>query len=147
MALIVPVGGKQEGFENVIETSFLSSLLRKGYDIVTRQSLEHIAKELVLIRDEAFDASTASKLGKLANASHIVLIKMPLFESNFNRQTGATTYNVFITAQVIEVETGRILMSAEAESEVWDSIFTVNGGQGPAKMLAKIAKRAANQIP
>jgi hypothetical protein len=147
MALIVPLGGRQEGFENVIETTFLSSLLPKGYDIVTRQSLEHIAKELVRTRDEAFDASTASKLGKLANASHIVVIKMPMLDRNVNRQTHSTTYNVFITAQVIEVETGRILMVAQGKTSALDSMITINGGQDAGAVIAKVAKRAADQIP
>jgi hypothetical protein len=112
MAIIVPMGGQAQGFQSVIETAFLDVLLCRRYDLVTRESLAHVAKELLSTRDEAFDASTAAEIGKLANASHIVVVRMPQNQEKHNRQTGAVTYNIRITAQVIEVQTGRIVMVA-----------------------------------
>lgn len=147
MAVIVPIGGRAQGFETVIETAFLDVLINRGYDLVTRQSLEHVAKELVRTRDEAFDASTAAEIGKLANASHIVVVRMPLLQEKHNRQTGAVTHDIRITAQVIEVQNGRIVMVAQGGTDIWANMITFNGGSDAASAAEKVAKKVAQKLP
>ena len=151
LALLVSLGKQQQGFVSIIETSFLESLLPKGYDMVTRESLEKAAKKSSRTREETLDSATAAGLGKQANASHIIVVKMPVFERtasvNRSNRTKTFSYNVFITAEVIEVATERVVMVAQGKKSALDGMITINGGPDAAAVVAKIAKRAAAQIP
>lgn len=138
LAVVVPTGGGQGGYESIIESAFLKVLLPKGYEVVSRQSLDLIAKELIRTRDEAFDGTTASRIGKLANASHIAVVRMSALEG-INTEYG-NRYSTIVTAQIIDVETGGVAFVAEGKP----GFFRVDS---PAVLVANVAERAAQQIP
>jgi hypothetical protein len=151
MVLIVHLSGRPKGLEPIVETTFLNCLLAKGYNLTTPRALEQAGKKTVRTRDEASDASAAVSVGKQANASHIVIVKMPLLERTLKNdrrnRTKSYAYNVFITAEVIEVQTERVIMVAQGKTSAFDGMITINGGDDAAGVVAKVAKRAADQIP
>lgn len=149
---IKPVGRSKgaaavaEDYTSVISTSFEQVLLKRKYDLVTRDSLEAVAGELMRRGDSAFDVSTAAEIGKLAHASHIVVVKMPHLSATPPKKgtVGAERgvgdqYQVQITAQLIEVATGRVLSVAQ------DGVS--GRGKSLADMVRTAAVRTASKLP
>jgi hypothetical protein len=143
MAVLVPNLGKFRSHENVIETAFVEALLAKSYDVVTRSTLNQVATELMRRKDRGFDPSTAAEVGKLAGASHIVVAQMPNFSEKRDPEVRAIVIRCSITAQVIEVASGRVL-GAVTEEETFYDPSRVGGGAGAVR---KVAQRCAGWLP
>lgn len=143
MAVVVTSLGQHLAMENVIEAAFVEGLLGKSYDVVTRSSLNEIARELLRRMDRGFDLSTAAEVGKLAGASHILVVQMPSLTETYDGTNGSSILTCSIIAQVIEVSTGRILGIVTEEQNTYGS--RLSGGSVGA--VRRVSQRAVKWFP
>lgn len=143
MAVVVTHLGHHQSMENVIEAAFVEGLLGKSYEVVTRSSLNEIARELLRRMDRGFDLSTAAEVGKLAGASHILVVQMPALAESYDRGSGTPILTCSIIAQVIEVSTGRILGAVTEEQSSYGATWS-GGGVG---VVRRASQRAVKWFP
>lgn len=96
----------------------------KTFDIVEREELQAVLKELKLGQEKAFDAATVAKVGKLLGARQLILGSyLSLFEK------------LRIDARLVDVETGTILSTASGTGK--PNEFDVLAHQIAQKLAAK----------
>lgn len=78
----------------------------EGYEVVERDALEKVLKELELSNSKNFDSSSAAQIGKLLGAEQLVFGSYMLLFDKFR-----------IDAKVVDVATGRIIHSANAKGD------------------------------
>ena len=77
-----------------------------GYDIVEREELAKVLKELDLSNSKNFNASSAAKIGKLLGAEQLVFGSFMVLFDKFR-----------IDAKIVDVETGRIVRAQSAKGD------------------------------
>lgn len=140
--IIPPLSGRQRAYESSLETGFVESLMGKGYTVVNRSAMSAVKKEVGLRKDAMFDVSTAAEIGKMAGASHIVLLQMPQFSDKRERDYGQVV-RVAITAQVIEVSTSRVVGVVSDDKAFYER--QLQGGAAGA--VADLARQCAAWFP
>jgi TolB-like protein len=78
----------------------------EGYEVVERDALEKVLKELELSNSQNFDSGSAARIGKLLGAEQLVFGSYMLLFNKFR-----------IDAKVVDVETGKILRSENAKGD------------------------------
>jgi hypothetical protein len=78
----------------------------EGYEVVERDALEKVLKELELSNTRNFDSGSAARIGKLLGAEQLVFGSYMLLFNKFR-----------IDAKVVDVETGKILRSENAKGD------------------------------
>jgi curli biogenesis system outer membrane secretion channel CsgG len=78
----------------------------EGYDVVERDALEKVLKELELSNSKNFDSGSAAQIGKLLGVEQLVFGSYMLLFDKFR-----------IDAKVVDVETGKILRSVNAKGD------------------------------
>ena len=78
----------------------------EGYEIVERDALEKVLKELELSNSKNFDSNSAAQIGRLLGAEQLVFGSYMLLFDKFR-----------IDAKVVDVATGRIIHSANAKGD------------------------------
>lgn len=105
---------KQEQLEP-LSTGFAEMLItelqkRSGFSIVERHRLNEVIQEQQLSNSAGFDASTASRIGRLLGAQALVLGS---FMNSFSDE-------LRMDIRLIEVETGKTLLAAEETDDLED---------------------------
>ncbi len=129
---------------SLINKEFTKILLQKGYKVVTR-NLVALSAELKLPASSLVDPATAARLGKIAGASHVILVNVPVFSPRAGR------CDISVDGQIIEVETGSVKCQCEASQEGTDFVFQPPFSPPivakPIPELTKVLKEAAGKIP
>jgi hypothetical protein len=145
VVLVQPVRSRGGDLAGVIDAEFLTSFLAKGYDVVTRESLDAALRELKKRGDEAYDVSTAAEVGKLVQASHVLLVKVPVITAT---QSGNKAYPKFtLVAQIVEVETGLIRGVVQDENRWADKAPIAGGSAELTGQIQRVARRVASRFP
>lgn len=89
-----------------------------SYTVLTRDNLEQIIGEKQLAWAGDFNTQTAAKLGQLMGASLWIVGKVVYCGKTVTKQDPdepTTEYNVFSTVQIINLETGEVLISSTSD--------------------------------
>jgi len=102
----------------------------EGYDVVERDALEKVLKELDLSNTRNFDSGSAARIGKLLGAQQLVYGSYMLLFEKFR-----------IDAKVVDVETGKILRSENAKGDPQN--FDVMAEELAGRLFSKGQKKKA----
>jgi curli biogenesis system outer membrane secretion channel CsgG len=129
------------------------------FDVVDRQNITRIIAEQNLKLNDRFDASNATRIGKLANLHALVMGLVDGFDSNvsvessskvlFTNVRNVGTVKLKVTARLIDIETGAILVAPTATAENKSVISSVNvsqGGQQPTGPSNAIVQSALSKL-
>lgn len=148
IAILPQTVGQLSGidFNALIRTEFKSVLVKKGYSVSGRD-LSLIIRELKNATNAVITPEQAVKVGKLAGASHVILVNVPVFF------VGAHGCDIEINCQILRVESGlaRCEWSVEQLSPgcILPGLYTapVRVVPNPPKEFRNLAKRAAERVP
>lgn len=130
--------------EPTVDNAFTEVLLNKNYTLISQSAMNTVIEQIKKGGGVLTDKNTAAEVGKLVNASHIVVIKMPQFRK---KQFG---YDLDLVAQIIKVETAEVVGTAEGSSRATKYIPGFFGQifEGdPVKDLSKLARQVASAFP
>ena len=102
----------------------------EGYDVVERDALEKVLKELELGNTRNFDSGSAARIGKLLGAQQLVYGSYMLLFEKFR-----------IDAKVVDVETGKILRSENAKGDPQN--FDIMAEELAGRLFSKGQKKKA----
>jgi hypothetical protein len=133
-------------YHGLISGEFTQALVNKGYTVVSRD-LGPIVKEISQGGNVFFNSQTAVQVGKLAGASHVMLITVPIFWPN------EASCSITISSQIVEVETG-IVKCAFTEKKLGKPFYRGYGGEfvpptpaNPPAELQEMVTKAAERLP
>lgn len=113
-------GNVDEALISQMEDEFTTTLLNKGYDLVSRSALEQIMKEQNLQNSGMNDTSSAAQLGKLANCRAILKVTLQNYEEKAidpGNPYSSKNLSVDASAQFISVEDAKILWTGSINAK------------------------------
>lgn len=136
---IVTSGGHFGGPEGLLTDSLTTEMVGKpGVAIIDRAAIDRIIKEQNFQNSDRASADTASRIGKLAGASAMVIVTVnnadysTKAEKNGGTTTSTGTVVLSASARLIDVETGVILAQPKSDFQQSEVIATVTQSPGYA---------------
>jgi len=109
-----------EALMSQMEDEFTTTLLNKGYDLVSRSALEQIMKEQNLQNSGMNDPSSAAQIGKLANCRAILKVTLQNYKEEAidpGNPRSHKSLSVNASAQFISVEDAKILWTGSISAK------------------------------
>ncbi len=110
-----------------IEDEFISSLLQKNYQVVSRSDLERLMEEMSFQHSHITD-NDAVRIGKMLNVPAVLIVAVT--DSQTKRRETYTIIQATLGARLIGVETGEILWigthkKSELDHHTYNSILAM----------------------
>jgi hypothetical protein len=118
-----------DGLYDKIERRFAERLMDKGYSVVSRDKFDAIAKEMSFQTSGLTSDDGAAKLGRMVNASAVLVVTINNSQSETHRESGVVTQNEVIGHD----RKGKPIYGTVQQNESWEASSAE--GSVSAKMI------------